>query len=93
MSDRVASSSSETAGDAADDNGGGGGGRGGVGGDGREARRASRRGSRQASGQSFQRPPLKERIVSDQASPGGSGKGNRVALPVLNEPGPAPSDL
>ncbi|GAA5987516.1 hypothetical protein JCM10908_001986 [Rhodotorula pacifica] len=30
---------------------------------GREARRASRRGSRQASGQSFQRPPLKKRIT------------------------------
>lgn len=31
---------------------------------GREERRASRRGSRQASRQSFQRPPLKKRIVS-----------------------------
>ncbi|BGP56441.1 hypothetical protein JCM8202_001819 [Rhodotorula sphaerocarpa] len=32
--------------------------------DGRDARRASRRGSRQASGQSFERPPLKKRLTN-----------------------------
>jgi hypothetical protein len=52
MSDRDATVSSEGAADADI-----------VSAQGREERRASRRGSRQASRQSFQRPPLKKRIV------------------------------
>lgn len=54
MSDRDATVSSEGAADDAE---------------GREERRASRRGSRQTSRQSFQKPPLKKRIVSLSAPP------------------------
>lgn len=41
----------------------------GEGEDGRDARRANRRGSRQTSGHSFERPPLKKRLVSCSCCP------------------------